>query len=228
MSIGMILLIVIALLILFGVLQRVLDRMALTDRQALVLVALIFIGGWLPDLSFGMVTVNIGGALIPLGVCLYLFFTAGTGKERLRCLIASLLTAAAVYAVSVYFPAARRAVEDHRVKRHGRRVGGEVDADGVDRRCREQRGDQAAQALLARSCGEEQIQAYAQRDERAADVDGDHPEGQIGQPAADEDQRNQHERLPVGEGHAVEHALEHPEEDEQRNDNQKDHADGHG
>ena len=105
MSIGMILLIVIALLILFGVLQRVFDRMALTDRQALVLVALIFIGGWLPDLTFGMVTVNIGGALIPLGVCLYLFFTAGTGKERLRCLIASLLTAAAVYAVSVYFPA---------------------------------------------------------------------------------------------------------------------------
>lgn len=105
MSIGMILLIVIALLILFGVLQRVLDRMALTDRQALVLVALIFIGGWLPDVALGPVTVNLGGALVPLGVCLYLFFTAGTGKERLRCLIASLLTTAAVYAISVYFPA---------------------------------------------------------------------------------------------------------------------------
>ena len=44
----MILLVVLALLILFGVLQRVLDRMALTDRQALLLVALIFVGGWLP------------------------------------------------------------------------------------------------------------------------------------------------------------------------------------
>ena len=42
MSLGMILLVVLALLILFGVLQRVLDRMALTDRQALLLVALIF------------------------------------------------------------------------------------------------------------------------------------------------------------------------------------------
>ena len=40
MSIGMVLLVVIALLILFGVLQRVLDRMALTDRQALACVAL--------------------------------------------------------------------------------------------------------------------------------------------------------------------------------------------
>ncbi|MFR8176793.1 MAG: hypothetical protein ACLVB5_06830 [Christensenellales bacterium] len=41
MSLGMILLVVLALLILFGVLQRVLDRMALTDRQALLLVALV-------------------------------------------------------------------------------------------------------------------------------------------------------------------------------------------
>ena len=54
MSLGMILLVVLALLILFGVLQRVLDRMALTDRQALLLVALIFVGGWLPDIRLGM------------------------------------------------------------------------------------------------------------------------------------------------------------------------------
>ena len=91
MSLGMILLVVLALLILFGVLQRVLDRMALTDRQALLLVALIFVGGWLPDIRLGMVSVNIGGALVPLGVCVYLFFHAGTGKERIRCLVASVL-----------------------------------------------------------------------------------------------------------------------------------------
>lgn len=105
MSIGMILLIVIALLILFGVLQRTLDRMALTDRQALLLVALIFIGGWLPDLRLGKVIVNIGGALIPLGVCVYLFFHAGTGRERGRCLFAAVLSAAAITAISWVFPA---------------------------------------------------------------------------------------------------------------------------
>ena len=105
MSIGMLLLLVIALLILFGVLQRVLDRMALTDRQALVCVAAIYIGGWLPDLNLGLVTLNLGGAVVPLGVCLWMFLSAGTAKERIRCLIASLLTAAAVYAISVYFPA---------------------------------------------------------------------------------------------------------------------------
>jgi len=50
MSVGMIALTVLALLILFGVAQRVLDRMHLTDRQALLLVAAIFIGGLIPDI----------------------------------------------------------------------------------------------------------------------------------------------------------------------------------
>lgn len=105
MSIGMILLVVISLLILFGVLQRVLDRMALTDRQALTCVAAIFVGGWLPDIPLGSVYINIGGALIPIIICVYLFLHAGMAKERIRTIIASALTTAAVYAISVFFPA---------------------------------------------------------------------------------------------------------------------------
>lgn len=104
MSIGMILLIVLSLLILGGVLQRVLDRMALTDRQALVCIAAIFIGGWLPEIDLGLITLNIGGALIPLIVCVYLFLHAGTAKERIRAVVASGLTAAAVFAISLVLP----------------------------------------------------------------------------------------------------------------------------
>ena len=104
MSIGMILLVVLSLLILFGVLQRVLDRMALTDRQAIACTAAIFIGGWLPDLSFGAVTLNIGGAVVPLIVCVYLLLNAGTAKEKIRACIASALTAAGVFTVSLLFP----------------------------------------------------------------------------------------------------------------------------
>ena len=105
MSIGMILLIVLSLLILAGMLQRVLDRMALTDRQALVCLAAIFIGGWLPEIDLGLVTVNIGGALVPLIVCVYLLLHAGTTKERIRALIASGLTAASVFAIGMILPA---------------------------------------------------------------------------------------------------------------------------
>ena len=105
MSIGMILLVALALLILFGVLQRVLDRMALTDRQALLCAAAIFVGGWLPDINLGSITLNLGGALIPLLVCAYLLITSASGKERARCLIAAALTTASVYAISLFFPA---------------------------------------------------------------------------------------------------------------------------
>ena len=105
MSIGMILLTVLALLILFGVGERVLDRIHLTDRQALFMVAAIFVGGWLPDIEIGRVSVNIGGALVPLGLCVYLLVRAGTGKERVRALVAAVLTGAAVYLIGRLMPA---------------------------------------------------------------------------------------------------------------------------
>ena len=96
MSIGMIVLLILGLLILFGVLDRVLDRMALTDRQALIVVAAMFIGGWLPDIPLGRVQINIGGALIPIIVSVYLLLNAGTAKERIRAVVAACLTAAGV------------------------------------------------------------------------------------------------------------------------------------
>ena len=105
MSIGMILLVVLSLLILAGMLQRTLDRMALTDRQALAIMAAIFIGGWLPQIDLGMMTVNIGGAVIPLIVCVYLLLRAGTAKERIRALVSSALTAAAIFALGLLLPA---------------------------------------------------------------------------------------------------------------------------
>jgi len=105
MSIGMIVLLILGLLILFGVLDRVLDRMALTDRQALIVVAAMFIGGWLPDIPLGRVQINIGGALIPIIVCVYLLLHAGTAKERIRAIVSAGLTAASVFAISLLLPA---------------------------------------------------------------------------------------------------------------------------
>lgn len=104
MSIGMLVLTVVAVLIFFGVLQRVLDRMHLTDRMALLLVAAMFVGTLLPNVEVGMVSLSIGGALIPLGVCVYLFVKADKGKERLRAAIGAVVTGAAVYALSVFLP----------------------------------------------------------------------------------------------------------------------------
>ncbi|MDR3086063.1 MAG: DUF1614 domain-containing protein [Christensenellaceae bacterium] len=105
MSLGMILLVAAAVLVLFGVGQRVLDRMRLNDRQALLFIALIFIGGWIPSIPFGPnVAVNIGGALIPFGLCVYLFFKADTAWERWRAVLGSLLSATAVFLIGRFFP----------------------------------------------------------------------------------------------------------------------------
>ena len=53
MSFGMIALLVLSLLTLFGLGQRVLDRLRLTDRQALLFIGLIFVGGWIPSIPLG-------------------------------------------------------------------------------------------------------------------------------------------------------------------------------
>ena len=60
MSTGMLVLTVVAVLVFFGVAQRVLDRMRLTDRQALLLVAAMFVGTLLPNVGTGPGIAELG------------------------------------------------------------------------------------------------------------------------------------------------------------------------
>lgn len=110
MSAGMMLLTIAAVLVFCGLLQRVLDRMYLTDRQALLLIGAMLIGTFLPNIQLGSVAVNLGGAVIPLGVCIYLFIKADENIERWRTIIGLLLTAGAVYALSALLPAEAEAL----------------------------------------------------------------------------------------------------------------------
>ncbi|MBR4331664.1 MAG: DUF1614 domain-containing protein [Clostridia bacterium] len=105
MSAGLILLAGVSALVLFGVAQRVLDRMHLTDRAALLIAALIFLGGLLPDIRVGQVSVNLGGAVVPLGVCVWLLVKTDTRQEVARALWGSVLTAVAVYLIGRLTPA---------------------------------------------------------------------------------------------------------------------------
>ena len=104
MSVGMILLTVVAMLVFFGVAQRVLDKLHLTDRAALILIALMFFGTLIPNITLGKVTFSIGGALIPIGICVYLLIQADTSRERVRALIGSLITAGIIYGLSHFMP----------------------------------------------------------------------------------------------------------------------------
>ena len=105
MTIGLILLVVAGVLLLLGAGQRVLDRLRLTDRQALLLIALIIAGGFIPDIPVTpLFSFNIGGALIPLGLCVYLWIKADTATEKIRTIAAALVTGAAVYALGRFMP----------------------------------------------------------------------------------------------------------------------------
>ena len=106
MSIGLILLIIVGLLVAFGVAQRVLDKLRLTDRQALLFVGLLFVGGLIPDIPITpLLSVNIGGALVPLGLCVYLLVKAGSAKEVVRALLASVITGVAIHLLGEWMPA---------------------------------------------------------------------------------------------------------------------------
>ena len=110
MSGGMLLLTITAVLIFSGLLQRVLDRMYLTDRQALLLVGLMIVGTFLPNLSLGFVHINWGGGIIPLGVCVWLFVKADQPWERVRSALGIVIIAAAVCAISRLLPAEAEAL----------------------------------------------------------------------------------------------------------------------
>ena len=104
MSVGMILLTVTAVLVFFGVAQRVLDKLHLTDRAALVLIALMFFGTLIPNVTLGSVSISIGGAVIPALICIYVLAKADTAKEKIRAVAGSLITGGLVYALSAFMP----------------------------------------------------------------------------------------------------------------------------
>mgnify|MGYP001175648322 FL=1 len=103
--VGLTLLVIVAVLIYAGIAQRVLDRMRLTDREALLFIAAMALGNFLPEISItDNVAVNLGGAVVPAILAVYLFVKAGTTKERVRSVVATLVTTGVVYGVSKLVP----------------------------------------------------------------------------------------------------------------------------
>ncbi|MGE5528226.1 MAG: DUF1614 domain-containing protein [Patescibacteria group bacterium] len=105
MALGLILLAVVSVLVLLGLAHRVLDRMYLSDGGAL-----LFLGGMIAG-SFieipllrgpNPVSINVGGAILPAGLAVYVLSRAGTAWEKWRAIIAAVVTAGAVYALAKF------------------------------------------------------------------------------------------------------------------------------
>lgn len=108
MPIGMIALLVVGVLIYFGIAHRILDRMRLTDKQALLFIVAIIAGSYIdiPLMRTPVeVSINVGGALLPALLAIWLISKADEGIEKIRAILASIAVAAAVYLGSQYLPA---------------------------------------------------------------------------------------------------------------------------
>ncbi|MEW6541262.1 MAG: DUF1614 domain-containing protein [Bacillota bacterium] len=105
LPVGIIILIVVSVLIYLGAAQRVLDRLRLTDRAALLILGALIVGS-LIDIPFTIgniaFAINIGGALVPVGLAVYLLSRAGTGVEVARALGAALITAVVVFGIGSF------------------------------------------------------------------------------------------------------------------------------
>ena len=78
---GLIALVVISILIYFGVAQRALDRLRLTDRAALAVIAAIIIGSFIDIPVSDRLIINVGG-VITVGLAVWLWLGAGTAFEK--------------------------------------------------------------------------------------------------------------------------------------------------
>lgn len=136
MTIGMILLILVSILILLGAGQRVLDRLRLNDKLALLFIALIIGLGFVPDIRLTEVfAFNLGGAVVPLALCIYLFIRAGSAWERWRSILASLVTGAAIFAIGRLMPDEPEAISVDPMILYGLAAGLIAYIFGRSRRC---------------------------------------------------------------------------------------------
>ena len=97
-SLAITILILLLVLIYLGFLERVLERMRLTRKQAIFILLAMLLGSGLPAILLAEgLKVNLGGMAIPLIIVIYLVVTADDKTERSRVLIATAVTVIAVF-----------------------------------------------------------------------------------------------------------------------------------
>lgn len=107
LPLGMITLLIVGVLVYFGIAQRLLDRMRLNDRQAMLFIFAMAAGSFIniPIMRGDVtLTINVGGAVFPVMLCLWLFFKAGSAKERVRAIGSTVLVALAIFLGSKFMP----------------------------------------------------------------------------------------------------------------------------
>lgn len=102
---GMMLVVVVTAIIFLFLLHRALDRLHMDKKSAMLLVGLMYVGGFLPSIPLGAgLAVNIGGMVIPIGICIYLIAKAPTLEQKIRGPATALVAAAVVWSLDRLLP----------------------------------------------------------------------------------------------------------------------------
>lgn len=105
MNIGLIIVTGIIILIMFGAGQRVLDKMRLNDKWALLILTLVVIGLLIPPIKIGeYFSFSIGGFLIPFGICVYLIIRCGFSYDLLRAAIGIIVSTGVIVGLNFLLP----------------------------------------------------------------------------------------------------------------------------
>ncbi len=89
---------------------RVLDRMKLSDGNALLVLAAMLAGSFINiplSKANPEIALNLGGAVVPLILILYLWFSAGTGKEKWRSLLGAGVTGGLIWFIGNFLLSGR-------------------------------------------------------------------------------------------------------------------------
>ncbi len=106
MPLSYIILMIVSVLILLGFAHRVLDRLGLTDMAALAFIIAIIIGSFIPDIKLTpLFSINIGGAIIPFILAIYVFLQADDSSEKAHAIFGFMISGIVVYLLGIYLPA---------------------------------------------------------------------------------------------------------------------------
>jgi len=97
---GIVALLIVSVLIYFGLAHRILDRLRISDKTALGILAAMIIGSFIDiPLAVGRIntSINLGGGVIPVGLAIYVLAKAGTAKEWFRAIAAAVITGVVIY-----------------------------------------------------------------------------------------------------------------------------------
>lgn len=105
LSISIYLLLGVSLLIYLGLLHRVLDRLYLSSRGALLVIIAMIVGSYLPDITIvGRMSINVAGMVIPLSLVIYILYRSQSRIEQGRTLLVAGLVAFSFHFTNIYLP----------------------------------------------------------------------------------------------------------------------------